>query len=109
MRNPSNETSSSPDRAAEVQLAAYNAAFHELGLNWYWDLPTWRVLQLPAGDKAGPVGRYLATMQPHLLRAYDADFLVGAIETAKARCWDAACQCHQPADWAEIQRGDTGF
>lgn len=40
----------------DIQLQAYNLAFEELGLNW------------------------------HLLRAYDADFLVAAIEQAKSRC-----------------------
>jgi hypothetical protein len=29
---------------------------------------------------------YLQAEQSHLLRAYEADFLVDAIETAKARC-----------------------
>jgi len=108
MRNISSDASNI-DRAAEVQVAAYNAAFHELGLNWYWDLPTWRRLQQQGDANAGPVGRYLQTVQPHLLKAYDAEFLVDAIESTKARCWDAASRCTRPADWAEIQRGETGF
>jgi len=61
---------------------AYNAAFEELGLPWHWDSTTFSRLQ--AGGRDG-VRTYLETEQPHLLRAYEADFLVDAIETAKAR------------------------
>jgi hypothetical protein len=61
---------------------AYNAAFEELGLPWHWDSATFSRLQ--AGGRDG-VRSYLETEQPHLLRAYEADFLVDAIETAKAR------------------------
>jgi hypothetical protein len=107
MRNVS-APSSNIDRAAEVQVAAYNAAFHQLGLHWHWDLPTWRALQAADGE-AERVRRYLEQTQPHLLKAYDADFLVDAIEKTKARCWDTACRCTHPTDWAEIQRGDSGF
>jgi len=107
MRNVT-RPSLSVDRAAEVQLSAYNAAFHELGLSWYWDLPTWRGLQ-PAETEAERVRRYLQTAQSHLLKAYDADFLVDAIEKTRARCYETACRCTHPADWAEIQRGETGF
>ncbi|MEO7549353.1 MAG: hypothetical protein ABIT82_13075, partial [Ramlibacter sp.] len=40
--------------------------------------------RLQAGGRDG-VRTYLESEQPHLLRAYEADFLVEAIETAKAR------------------------
>ena len=71
------------DQAAESQRIAYNAAFDELGLNWHWDPVTYALLpdQGPAG-----VRYYLEKEHQHLLRAYDADFLVQAIETAKQRC-----------------------
>jgi hypothetical protein len=38
----------------------------------------------------GPEGlrAYLEKEHPHLLRAYEADFLVNAIETAKRRCYE---------------------
>lgn len=57
---------------------AYNAAFEELGLNCQWD---------PARHGAGREGlrAYFETEQPHLLRAYDADFLVEAVEATRAR------------------------
>ncbi|RYG07732.1 MAG: hypothetical protein EON92_17905 [Burkholderiales bacterium] len=61
---------------------AYNAAFEELGLPWHWDSATFTRLQ--AGGRDG-VRTYLQSEQPHLLRAYELEFLVDAIETAKAR------------------------
>ena len=63
---------------------AYNAAFDELGLSWYWDPVTYACL--PQQGRDG-LREYLVKEQSHLLRAYDADFLVNAIETAKERCY----------------------
>jgi hypothetical protein len=71
------------DQAAEAERHAYNAAFEELGLTWHWDSATYA--RLPARGRDG-VRAYVQTEQAHLLRAYDADFLVEAVETAKARC-----------------------
>lgn len=70
------------DAALEAQRHAYNAAFHELAMTWHWDAATFARLQ-PYG-RAG-VRSYLETEHPHLLRAYDVDFLVDAIESTKAR------------------------
>jgi hypothetical protein len=69
---------------AEAHRQAYNAAFEELGLSWHWDPVTYACL--PA---EGPEGlrAYLEKEHAHLLRAYEADFLVNAIETAKSRCY----------------------
>ena len=64
---------------------AYNAAFEELGLTWHWDAQTYERLQAATRGRDS-VRAYLETEQSHLLRAYEADFLVNAIETAKARC-----------------------
>ncbi len=72
----------SADQATEAHRQAYNAAFEELGLNWHWDPVTFACL--PATGRDG-VRAYLETEHPHLLRAYDADFLADAVETAKAR------------------------
>src|SRR4051794_28823551 len=68
----------------EAHRQAYNAAFEELGLSWHWDRVTYACL--PA---EGPEGlrAYLQKEHAHLLRAYEADFLVNAIETAKSRCY----------------------
>jgi hypothetical protein len=70
-------------RGLEAARHAYNAAFDELGLPWHWDEPTYERL---LGHGKDGVRRYLETERPHLLRAYDADFLVAAVEAAKARC-----------------------
>ncbi len=61
---------------------AYRAAFDELGLSWQWDPATWG---------AGPAGlrAYLEQEQPHLLRAYDAEFLVQAVEATRERLQSA--------------------
>jgi hypothetical protein len=69
------------DPFAEADRQAYNAAFEELGLNWQWDQETFSAL--PRGRDG--VRAYLQLEQQHLLRAYDVDFLVDAIEGARAR------------------------
>lgn len=71
------------DPAAESHRHAYNAAFDELGLGWHWDSETWSRVQ---GRGDNWLRSYLESQQAHLLRAYDADFLVTAIETTKQRC-----------------------
>lgn len=82
--------SSSTDHATEVHRNAYNAAFSELGLPWHWDSKTHRQLQARARERDS-VRVYLETQQSHLLKAYDADFLIDAIESTKARCFQAMC------------------
>ena len=72
------------DHADETQRQAYNAAFDELGLSWHWDAITYACL--PARGREG-LRSYLETEHAHLLRAYEADFLLNAIETAKERCY----------------------
>ena len=95
----------------EIHLGAYNAAFYELGLRWHWDAETYQDLQRNAGEK-NRLQVYLETRQPHLLRAYDVDFLVNAIQTTKKRCYDALIACgarvSPSVDWAEIQRMQVG-
>jgi hypothetical protein len=77
---------------------ACNAAFHELGLGWCLD-PTHT---LAGTDVADCLHNYLAQHQSHMLAAYDADFLVGAIIHAMARCAPAAI------DWRELQQRQIG-
>ena len=68
----------------EIERNGYNVAFSELGLEWYWDAETYSGLKsIP--EESSRVRVYLETHQPHLLRAYDADFLVNAIQGARAR------------------------
>jgi hypothetical protein len=57
------------------------------------------------------IDHYLQTRQPHLLRAYDAPFLIQAIEDKKAqhakRSSSAAHGCRQ-FDWAQTVGGEIG-
>jgi hypothetical protein len=71
------------DADSEAHRHAYNAAFHELDLNWHWDARTFAGIRRHghAGLRA-----WIEMEQPHLLKAYAADFLVEAVEAAKARC-----------------------
>lgn len=57
---------------AGAQAQQYSLAFEELGLDWRW-------------DGREPVRAYIEREHPHLLRAYDADFLVNAIEHTRKR------------------------
>jgi hypothetical protein len=94
---------------AEARRSAYNAAFHELGLNWFWDADC---DQPDAADERECVRGYLAQHRPHLLTAYDADFLVDAILAAKARCasqWAAAgTGAATVTDWRALQQHQIG-
>ena len=67
------------DTSSEAHRHAYNTAFQELDLDWYWDAHTFSRLR-PYG-RAG-LRSYLENEQPHLLRSYDADFLLNAVEHA---------------------------
>ena len=84
-QTPPNHSAANP--AAEAHRNAYNAAFEKLGLSWRWDAATYAYLQRHGRDL---VRAYLHTEQAHLLRAYDADFLVNAIDAVKTRCFDLA-------------------
>jgi hypothetical protein len=74
------------DAASEAHRQAYNAAFHELELNWYWDPATFSRLQ-PYG-RAGVLA-HLEAEHAHMLRAYSPEFLVGLIEETKERRYRA--------------------
>jgi len=99
------------DPAEETSLYAYNAAFHELGLSWHWDYDTYRSLLAGAGEK-NVICTYIETHQRHLLNAYDADFLIKAIECARAQCLEniraSGSQPGFSVNWAEVQRAEVG-
>ena len=61
-----------PDR--EMQLAAYNAAFAELGLRFRWDMQMFDWLCGIECEKTR-VTRYIEDFHAHLLKAYEASFL----------------------------------
>lgn len=69
---------------SESERSAYNMAFSELGLEWYWDAQTYAELQTVAAQK-NRVEKYIEAHRPHLLRAYDAGFLTNAIESVRTR------------------------
>jgi hypothetical protein len=72
------------DRTASAEVDAYNAAFDELGLDWHWDRATLAELAAIAGDKAR-VRAYVTRHHPHLLTAYDADFIGDLVAETKTR------------------------
>ncbi len=74
--------------ALEMDRHRYNVAFGELGLEWHWDAKTYAELQA-IHEGRNPVRIYVETHVPHLLRAYDADFLVNAIETKRSQLCSA--------------------
>lgn len=80
---PALASSNASSSDAEAHRHAYNVAFDQLGLPWHWDSTTYARL---LGHGADGVRRYLETERPHLLRAYEPEFLVAAVEAAKARC-----------------------
>lgn len=96
-------------RVADAHLHAFNNAFVELGLDWYWDAPTYAWLLRKTGNDELPlaylegqspqalrraelllISAYLDGHQPHLLRAYEPEFLCDLIHCTKMRCFDAA-------------------
>lgn len=100
-----------PTDADETHRNAYNAAFNELGLTWHWDIDTYAALSPDAGE-TDRIRVYIETQHPHLLKAYDADFLINAIKTIKARCYEVMAACHTRSaayiDWAEINKREVG-
>ena len=77
------------DRAADAERGAYNQAFAELGLEWYWDERTFRELRACAGDKHC-IHAYIEANHPHLLHAYDGVSLANAIDGIRRRVSEAA-------------------
>jgi hypothetical protein len=95
--------------AAERERGAFNAAFYELGLHLYWDEGTYRALSANPSER-DRVRNYLQREQPHLLRAYDADFLTDAVIRAKQRCQQSVTA--SPANessWAQRPWEEVGF
>ena len=72
------------DRAADAERGAYNQAFAELGLEWFWDERTYRELRACAGDKHC-IHAYIEASHPHLLHAYDGGSLANAIDGLRLR------------------------
>jgi len=64
----------------DLERNAYNAAFYELGFRWHWDSATYDDLARRSANEADRIRHYLSAQQPHLLKAYDAEFLVEVIQ-----------------------------
>ena len=77
------------DAAAEAELGAYNRAFSELGLEWYWDARTYESLKTCAGDK-DCVQAYIEGHMPHLLHAYAGNSLATAVDKIRRRVSEAS-------------------
>jgi hypothetical protein len=87
---------------------AYNAAFYELGLRWHWDSDTYDRLVQSSAVASERVRVYLQTAQPHLLKAYDAEFLISAIEAkAGQHRGQAPAHAHR-CNWAALQAAQIG-
>jgi len=94
MPRPATAAASTPSvrpSQSSPELDAYNAAFHELGLDWHWDAETWASLRDIDGERER-VCAYLRAHHPHLLKVYDAEFLGAAIIELKSR--QAATAAH---------------
>lgn len=96
----------------ELDCDAYNAAFHELGLRWHWDSETYRQLQLLMADEPARIRHYLQARQAHLLKAYDAAFLVNIIQQKKTahrqRLAESGDTGPRRFDWARTLDGELG-
>lgn len=85
----------------EAERRAFNRAFRELGLSWYWEQDDYREL-LAAGDAAARVCRYVHTRQPALLAAYPAEFLAGLVSDIAERLRADTlppCMAANPRGW----------
>ena len=79
-----------PASAAEdPDLAAFNAAFGALDLDWHWDPELYRSLPHDGDDRA-TLGAWLSEHRAHLLKVYDLTFLCDAVLAAKQRYRAAA-------------------
>jgi hypothetical protein len=99
-------------RPDEMERNAYNAAFYELGFRWHWDQNTYDSLLRRATNPADRIRHYLETQQSHLLRAYDAEFLVEMIQQKKTeyrkRRADYEAMAPGNFDWSQMLGAELG-
>ena len=93
----------------ELERNAYNAAFYELGFRWHWDSATYHELGRRSESEADRIRHYLSVSQPHLLKAYDADFLVDLIRQKQIehKSRDGGAQAHS-FDWSQTLSAELG-
>ena len=89
----------------ELERDAYNAAFFELGFRWHWGSATYSGLLRARPTSSERILHYLQCEQPHLLKAYDAAFLIDAIQKRQAlhrkRSDSSGAVSSTQFDWAE--------
>jgi hypothetical protein len=89
-----------------------NAAFYELGFRWHWDIDTYNTLLRQRSSTAERIRYYLETRQSHLLKAYDAAFLVELIQEKKALIGNQRALSGTAAarhfDWSESLGAELG-
>ncbi len=72
----------------EYHRCAYNGAFWDLGFKWQWDRAMYREFSSIPDEKTR-IRAYIERHQPHLFRAYKADFLIDLIYAKKIRRYRA--------------------
>jgi hypothetical protein len=97
-------------QAVELERNAYNATFYELGFRWHWDSDTYTELTRRSPNEADQIQHYLSARQPHLLKAYDAEFLVDLIRQKQAqhRSRIGGSQASRHFDWSQTISGELG-
>ena len=93
-------------RNDESERNAYNATFYELGLHWYWDGQTYTNLLQSSADPRERIRHYLQASQPHLLKAYEGDFLARVIHERMVQHKEhptPAC------DWSQLATQQVGI
>jgi hypothetical protein len=69
--------------AIDAEVDAFNAAFEELDIAWRWSRDV--LANLGPGDDRAKVSAYLRERGAHLLKVYEAGFLVDLIVATKSR------------------------
>lgn len=97
------------ESGVELERDAYNAAFYELGFRWHWDSATYDELARRSESEAERIRHYLSVSQPHLLKAYDADFLVDLIRQKQVqhKSRDAGARA-RGFDWSQTLSAELG-
>ena len=90
--------------SSELERNADNAAFYDLGFRWHWDDETYAGLLRYSPKPEARIRHYLETYQPHLLKAYDAQFLTGVIQERMVQHKD----CSRVFNWAQAAECELG-